>query len=215
MSSVIAIVGLGNPGSNYSSTRHNLGFWVVDEFVKRLESGKQGIKQTTKFDCQFVRSEVSGTDVLFVKPLGFMNRSGVTLTPFLRFFKISRDDLVIIHDELDLPSGRIRIKRGGSSGGHNGVEDIISSLGSPDFLRIRVGIGHPRDEFPMETGRPPVTDWVLGKPRPEEQKLLEKAVSSCCDVISALIEKGLTTQGVATVKQQLGSNSLTDKFSKL
>jgi len=145
------LVGLGNPGPKYEDTRHNVGFMVVDEVAREL-----GVRiDRQKFSAVLGEAECEGERILLMKPLTFMNLSGEAVGAACRFHKIAPQDVIVVHDELDLPSGQVRIKVGGGHGGHNGLRSLIAHLPSPDFVRVRVGIGRP------EGGRD-VTSWVLG-----------------------------------------------------
>ena len=148
------IVGLGNPGADYVDTRHNAGFWLVDEIAAAEGQSFRFEKRHNADECKF-RSD--GRDIYLLKPQTFMNRSGQAVAALARYFKIGVEQILVIHDELDLPPGTNRIKRAGGHGGHNGLRDIISHLGSNAFFRVRVGIGHPGDASQ-------VINYVLHKP---------------------------------------------------
>jgi PTH1 family peptidyl-tRNA hydrolase len=162
------IVGLGNPGPEYADNRHNVGFWFVEQLSARL---KVSLAAQAKF---FGRVARAGEHWLLC-PATYMNRSGQAVGALARFYKISPAEVLVIHDELDLPPGSIRIKQGGGLAGHNGLKDIAAALGSPDFWRLRLGIGHPGD-------RHQVSDYVLHAPRREEQELIEAALDRCLNV---------------------------------
>lgn len=181
---MFAVIGLGNPGSKYEATRHNAGFWVVDILQQRLASADSW---KTKGGCQFIKTRIASEELLLVKPQKFMNLSGQAAWPLLQFFKVSPDSVVVVYDDLDLPSGRIQVRRGGSAAGHNGVSDMISALGTKDFYRIRVGVSGAQDDRGQRSGK----DWVLSAPRPEEQELLDKAVSVGADALEILVVEGL------------------------
>ena len=162
------IVGLGNPGPDYENTRHNVGFWFVDRLASDLKANWQ---TESKF---FGRIAKAG-DRFLLAPTTFMNRSGQSVSAVARFYKIEADEILAIHDELDLMPGEIRLKQGGGNGGHNGLKDIQAQLGTPNFWRLRLGIGHPRT-----LGLPhPVVDFVLHPPRKEEQALIDRALDRC------------------------------------
>ena len=156
------IVGLGNPGSEYADTRHNLGYWFVDRLADDI---KVRFSPQGKFHGNVARQG----ELWLLKPTTFMNRSGLAVLSLACFYKILPDEILVVHDDLDLPPGGIRIKQGGGSGGHNGLKDIQAHLGSPDFWRLRFGIGHPgeRDE---------VINYVLKAPRREEQEPIDQAI---------------------------------------
>lgn len=159
------IVGLGNPGEKYDKTRHNAGFWWVDAIArdKRAEWKKE-----TRFSGWTARVAEGGREFALLKPATYMNVSGKSVGAFLRFYKLEPGAMLVVHDELDLPPGSVKLKRGGGTGGHNGLEDIVEVLGTKDFWRLRIGIGHPghKDMVP---------DWVLKKARREEQALIDPA----------------------------------------
>jgi len=159
------IVGLGNPGSEYADTRHNLGFWFVDRLAADL---KVTLAPQSKFHGHVGRHD----NLWLLKPATFMNRSGLAVLSLACFYKILPDEILVIHDDLDLPPGAIRVKQGGGNGGHNGLKDIQAHLGYPDFWRLRLGIGHPgeRDE---------VINFVLKPPRREERELIDPAIERC------------------------------------
>lgn len=159
------IVGLGNPGSEYADTRHNLGFWFIDRLAREL---KIDLAPQGKF---FGRVGRAG-ECWLLQPTTYMNRSGQAVAALANFYKIAADEVLVIHDELDLPPGAIRLKQGGGNGGHNGLKDIQAHLATPDFWRLRLGIGHPG-------ARNEVIDYVLKAPRREEQELIEQAIDRC------------------------------------
>ena len=159
------IVGLGNPGSDYEDNRHNLGFWFVDRLARAL---KVPLAAQGKF---FGRVGRDGEQWL-LQPTTFMNRSGQAVVALARFYKILPDEILVVHDELDLQPGDIRLKFGGGNGGHNGLKDIQSHLTVPDFWRLRLGIGHPGE-------RNEVINYVLKAPRREEQDLIDRALDRC------------------------------------
>ena len=158
------IVGLGNPGQEYAATRHNVGFWFVDQLAEKL---KTPLAPQAKF---FGRAARSG-ELWLLQPTTFMNRSGQAVAALANFYKISPAEILVIHDELDLPPGGIRLKQGGGNGGHNGLKDIQARLGTPDFWRLRLGIGHPRTLNLAQQ----VVDFVLHPPRKEEMPDIEYA----------------------------------------
>ena len=151
------IVGLGNPGPEYEATRHNVGFWFVDRLADTL---KVSLAPQAKFYGKAARAG----DLWLLQPSTFMNRSGQAVAALANFYKISPAEILVIHDELDLPPGGIRLKQGGGNGGHNGLKDIQAKLGTPDFWRLRLGIGHPRTLGLSQQ----VADFVLHQPRKEE-----------------------------------------------
>jgi PTH1 family peptidyl-tRNA hydrolase len=162
------IVGLGNPGPEYEATRHNVGFWFVDQLADKL---KLSLAPQGKF---YGRAGRAG-ELWLLQPSTYMNRSGQSVAALANFYKISPAEILVIHDELDLPPGGIRLKQGGGNGGHNGLKDIQAKLGTPDFWRLRLGIGHPRTLGLSQQ----VADFVLHQPRKEELPDIEHALARC------------------------------------
>ncbi|QFY43752.1 aminoacyl-tRNA hydrolase [Candidatus Methylospira mobilis] len=160
------IAGLGNPTPQYARTRHNAGFWVLDEIAARTGASFSADARTRG---AVARIDVQGEAVYLLKPMQFMNRSGGAVAALSRFYRIDCEQILVVHDELDFAPGTLRLKRGGGHGGHNGLRDIIASLGSADFWRLRIGIGHPRE-------RTAVAGYVLTPPGPGDSVLLESAV---------------------------------------
>ena len=148
------IVGLGNPGPDYEDTRHNAGFWWVDEVSRVL---KAPMTLDRNYFGTVARTSVNGQNLWLLEPQTFMNLSGKSVGALARFFKIAPEHILVAHDELDLPPGEVKLKRAGGHAGHNGLRDIHSQLGSPDYWRLRIGIGHPGDKNE-------VANWVLKKP---------------------------------------------------
>jgi PTH1 family peptidyl-tRNA hydrolase len=172
------IVGLGNPGKEYEATRHNAGFWWVDELARKHSVN---FKAESKFHGQVARATLHGHEVHLLKPQTFMNVSGRSVVALALFYKILPDQILVVHDELDLPPGSAKLKLGGGHGGHNGLKDIIAHLGTKEFWRLRVGIGHPGE-------RAEVVNYVLNAPRKEEQGLIEEAMQRGQDVAPLIIE---------------------------
>ena len=162
------IVGLGNPGPEYEATRHNVGFWFVDQLADKL---KTSLAPQAKFYGRAGRS----SELWLLQPTTYMNRSGQSVAALANFYKISPAEILVIHDELDLPPGGIRLKQGGGNGGHNGLKDIQAKLGTPDFWRLRLGIGHPSTLGLSQQ----VADFVLHQPRKEELPDIEHALARC------------------------------------
>lgn len=165
MTSPRLIVGLGNPGSEYEDNRHNLGFWFIDRLAREL---RVALVPQGKFFGRVGRLD----DLWLLQPTTFMNRSGQAVAALARFYRIAPEDVLVVHDELDLQPGTIRLKRGGGNGGHNGLKDIQAQLSTPDFWRLRLGIGHPGE-------RNEVVNYVLKAPRREEQELIDQALDRC------------------------------------
>ncbi|HJV75489.1 MAG TPA: aminoacyl-tRNA hydrolase [Noviherbaspirillum sp.] len=172
------IVGLGNPGPDYEQTRHNAGFWVVDN----LANGR--LMRESRYNALAAKTNIGGQEVWLLEPQTYMNRSGQSVGALARFFKIAPDDILVVHDELDLPPGVAKIKKGGSAAGHNGLKDITAALGTQDYWRLRIGIGHPRAMNLQQQ----VADYVLNRPRKEEQALINDAIGKSIDVIPMLCE---------------------------
>ena len=177
-SCVQLIVGLGNPGSRYERTRHNVGFVFVDEVAR---SKGASWKMENKFHGEVCKFSVAGMDVWLLKPNTFMNLSGKAVAALARFYKISVESVLVVHDELDIPPGQVRLKQGGGHGGHNGLRDIIAQLGSRDFYRLRLGIGHPGESRD-------VSDYVLGKASPDEQQHIDSAIDEALRTLPQVLE---------------------------
>lgn len=167
MPQIKLIVGLGNPGAEYAQTRHNAGFWFIDELAW---AWKAVLKEEKKFFGETARVARPEGDVWLLKPNTFMNRSGQAVAALASFYKIKPEEILVVHDELDIPCGRIRFKLGGGNGGHNGLKDIQARLGTPNFYRLRLGIDHPGD-------RNLVVGYVLNKPGAEDRQAIEDAVA--------------------------------------
>lgn len=177
------IVGLANPGAEYAATRHNAGAWYVDLLAERLRAP---LREEPKFYEYTSRINLAGADVRLLVPTTFMNLSGKAVAAMATFYRINPDEILVAHDELDLPPGVAKFKLGGGHGGHNGLKDIISKLGNnPNFHRLRVGIGHPGDKNK-------VVGFVLGKPPVSEQKLIDEAVDEAVRCTEIWLQDGLT-----------------------
>ncbi len=171
------IVGLGNPGAQYAGHRHNVGFWAVEQLAG------SGWSRETRFKADIVKVLIAGGDRWLMKPATFMNASGEAVGSFSRLHRLVPEEILIIHDELDLPPGAIRLKQGGGHGGHNGIRDIESHLGSPDFWRLRIGIGHPRTLNLNQE----VAAFVLNAPRLEEKISIDRAIDAITKEIPSLV----------------------------
>jgi PTH1 family peptidyl-tRNA hydrolase len=176
------IVGLGNPGPEYELTRHNAGFWWVDNLALTLPACR--LQRESRFQALLAKSHLAGQEVFLLEPQTFMNRSGLSVGQVARFYKIAPDEVLVVHDELDLPPGAAKLKKGGSSGGHNGLKDITAVLGTQDYWRLRLGIGHPRT-LNLQQG---VADFVLHRPRKDEQQLIEDAIAHSLRIAGLLCE---------------------------
>ncbi len=180
------IVGLANPGTKYAGTRHNVGAWYLDALARSrgvvLSEDRKSFGLTGRFDA-------GGETVRLLVPLTYMNLSGQATSAVAGFFRIPVESMLVAHDDLDLPPGRIRLRRGGGHGGHNGLRDIVSRHGNnKNFVRLRIGIGHPGDSSQ-------VTPWVLGKPQPEDREKMEaaidEAVSHTDEILGGDIDKAM------------------------
>ena len=180
------IVGLGNPGRIYADNRHNLGFQCLNTFARRHGISLDRVKARSRVGA----GEVAGERVVLARPRTFMNLSGEAVAALLPAFSASPHDLVVIHDDLDLPLGMIRIRERGGSGGHNGVKSIISSLGSQDFARIRVGIAPAGDAEAEQKAE--AIEYVLGDFTPEERPRLKEVCARAADALYCLLEEGIT-----------------------
>ena len=194
MSPIKIIAGLGNPGTRYEKTRHNIGFVVIDSFAARHAAG---IKWRERSQAQVGEINFAGQPIVLVKPQSFMNRSGEPIREIMHFYKWEVSNLAIVHDELDLDVGTLRLKCGGGEGGHNGVRSVTDELGSGDYIRLRVGIGHPR-RLPVSPDNPnqpqfegEVHDWVLGRFSAQEMPQIEEVIGAACDSLEELLRGGL------------------------
>jgi len=174
------VAGLGNPGDAYRDTRHNAGFRVVEELSRRFAISLD----RNKFQTRFGRGRIEDVEVVLVKPLAFMNNSGPPVRRLADYFKISNSGLLVIHDDVDLSFGRLKIKEKGGHGGHNGLKSLMSVFGGGDFARLRIGIGRPADKAE-------VTGYVLGPYSTEESALLERIVARARDAVVTVLTKGL------------------------
>ncbi|RCS56973.1 aminoacyl-tRNA hydrolase [Parvibium lacunae] len=181
MSTIQLIVGLGNPGSDYEATRHNAGFWFVDALAREA---KVNLQKESRFHGLAAKARLHGKEVWLLQPHTFMNRSGQSVGALARFFKITPEQILVAHDELDLPPGDIRLKKGGGAAGHNGLKDIQANLSAPDYWRLRVGIGHPRSLGMAQ----PVADFVLHKPGSEHLRLIEDALMAAQRALPLLLQ---------------------------
>lgn len=177
------VAGLGNPGPGYAGNRHNVGFMVVDRLAERLGVKWSASKASALTAEGFLRP--GGPKLLLVKPQTFMNESGRSVGLISAFFGIESDRVIVVHDELDIPFDSIKLKRGGGNGGHNGLRSIDKALGSPDYLRVRVGIGRP-------PGRQDAASFVLKDFTGSERELVGNLVEDAADAVESLIDLGLT-----------------------
>jgi PTH1 family peptidyl-tRNA hydrolase len=173
------IVGLGNPGSEYARTRHNAGFWLLDEFARRHGAT---FRNEPRHHAEVARARVGSDELWLVKPMSFMNRSGSPVHSVAGFYKVPVESVLVAYDELDFPAGVVRLKQGGGAGGHNGMRDIIAHFGDP-FWRLRIGIGHPGDKSQVH-------NYVLGRPQAEEERQIFEAIQAAIDVVPTLLTEG-------------------------
>lgn len=196
MNPIKLIVGLGNPGSQYRDTRHNAGFWWVDQLA--AETGAR-FNRDAKFGAEVARVNKSGCDVWLLKPLSYMNESGQSVGAAARFYRLEAEEILVVHDELDLPNGAARMKKGGGHGGHNGLKDLIAHLGSSDFWRLRLGIDHPGD-------RDQVVDYVLHQPSCDEMDEIEMAMRRALKLWPQIV-KGDHSAAMKELHSQIKSGS--------
>lgn len=174
------IVGLGNPEEEYSNTRHNMGFDVINEITKNT-----GIKVTkSKFNALYGIGEINGKKVILVKPQTYMNLSGESIIQFKRFYKISNKSIIVVYDDMDLKVGDIRLKPKGSSGTHNGMKSVVENLKTEEFIRVRVGIGTPENKSDM-------INYVIGAIPKREKEVLEKSIEKAAQSIFEILENGI------------------------
>ncbi|MEO7115596.1 MAG: aminoacyl-tRNA hydrolase [Caldimonas sp.] len=172
------IAGLGNPGPEYAATRHNAGFWFVDEVADQL---KLKLAPERSYFGHAARTNVGGRPLWLLEPSTFMNLSGKSVAALARFFKIEPNEILVAHDELDLLPGQVKLKLGGSHAGHNGLKDIHAQLGSPDYWRLRIGIGHPGVKAQ-------VIDYVLKKPTADQRVEIQKSIEQALSGLDLLLD---------------------------
>ena len=174
------IAGLGNPEDRYADTLHNAGFWCVDELARRAGIP---LKYEKRFDAEVGKLSLGGSDVWLAKPQSYMNLSGRPVRAMLDYYRLPVEALLVVHDEIDLPPGTVRLKKGGGHGGHNGIRDVIRHCGR-DFMRLRMGVGHPG-----EKGK--VTGHVLRKASADVDRILQQSVDDAADIVPVLVDRGL------------------------
>ena len=178
-------VGLGNPGPEYAATRHNAGFWWIDQMARQLNAT---LVAERGFHGLVARANVGGQSVWLLQPQTFMNLSGKSVAALARFYKIAPEQILVVHDELDLAPGQAKLKKGGGHAGHNGLRDIHAQLGTADYWRLRLGIGHPGS-------KPEVVNWVLKKPSLEHRIAIEQAIDHSLrvvpDILAGQMEKAM------------------------
>lgn len=171
-------VGLGNPGPEYEATRHNAGFWWIDALSREM---KAALNLDKNYFGQVARATINGQTVWLLKPLTFMNLSGKSVAALAHFFKIAPDEILVAHDELDIVAGQAKLKFGGSHAGHNGLRDIHAQLGSGDYWRLRLGVGHPGVKSE-------VISWVLKKPSQEDRFAIEESIARALRAVPELLK---------------------------
>ena len=181
------IVGLGNPGRNYAHNRHNVGFRCIN-YLAKLHSIK-----SKRIQChsQVRIGNIADTEVLLAKPMAYVNLSGEAVQLLMRKYKIPIDNMIVIHDDLDLPLGKLRLRSGGSAGGHRGIDSIIGTLGTKDFSRIKIGIGRPEGEENNGPATDMVIDHVLSDFSPEEEEIIKQSVARAAEAIECILSEGL------------------------
>jgi PTH1 family peptidyl-tRNA hydrolase len=175
---ITAVIGLGNPGDKYARTRHNAGFWFVDEVARRYGGS---FRVDRKFQGEAARVRVDGVELHLLKPATYMNHSGRAVAALANFYKLAPESLLLVHDEIDLPPGTVRLKQGGGHGGHNGLRDTVKALGTREFARLRVGVGHPGH-------RDAVVPYVLSSAGRDEQALIDRSIDDAADALPLLLE---------------------------
>ena len=175
------IVGLGNPGPKYSETRHNAGFWFIDEVARKYSAT---LRPEKKFHGEVAKIALEGKEIWLLKPDTFMNRSGLAVQSLMSFYRITAEQLLVAHDEIDLPPGTAKLKTGGGHGGHNGLRDIISQLGTNDFHRLRIGVGHPGS-------KDQVVDYVLHNASRDDRILIDRDIDDAVSVMPELASGAL------------------------
>lgn len=178
------LVGLGNPGERYAQTRHNLGFMVLGRLADKNEDRKEAWKNDEKFQSELFSYTLNHIPYTLLKPQTFMNNSGKAVQAYASYYKIEPKDIALVYDDLDIPVGSIRVRIGGSAGGHNGVKSVIEHLGTDEFMRIRLGIGSETQYLPAE-------EFVLSSFHPSEKKEIEKMVKKAAEDIKLIMENGV------------------------
>ncbi|MBT3010616.1 MAG: aminoacyl-tRNA hydrolase [Candidatus Thiodiazotropha sp. (ex Lucina aurantia)] len=176
------IVGLGNPGADHEETRHNAGYWFVDRLARQHN---QSFRNESRHHALVCKLNIAGNEVRLLKPITYMNRSGQAVSSLANYFRISPNEILVVHDELDLEPGQVRLKTGGGHAGHNGLRDIMSALGSRDFHRLRIGIDHPND-------RNIVVNYVLGRPSKSDREAIDGAIDDAIECLDEVVKGELS-----------------------
>lgn len=186
MTGIQLVVGLGNPGKQYEDTRHNVGVWFIEALTRQYQVS---LAPETKFHGLIGQCVIDSRNCRLLVPTVFMNESGLSVSSLLNFYKIKSEHMLVVHDELDFEPGVVRLKQGGGHGGHNGLRDIVAQIGSSDFYRLRIGIGHPGN-------RNKVTSYVLGPPNQADKQLIDQAIDDGLrvlgDVVTGSFEQAMT-----------------------
>lgn len=180
MKQISIIAGLGNPDEKHARTLHNVGFWFIDALARKIGGD---FRYEKKFDTELCRVTLHGTDVWLVKPQSYMNLSGGPIRGILDYYRLKPEQLLVAHDEIDLPPGTVRLKKGGGHGGHNGIRDVVKHCGA-EFMRLRLGVGHPGDKNQ-------VTNYVLKHGSGEAETAIEKNIDEAIEVLDVLLDDGL------------------------
>lgn len=174
------IVGLGNPEDKYSNTRHNMGFDVINKISQECNIKVSKIK----FDALYGMGEIKGKKIILVKPQTYMNASGESIIKFKKFYKLSNTDIIVIYDDMDLDVGNIRLKAKGGAGTHNGMKSVVENLNTENFIRVRVGIGNPKEKYDA-------IEYVIGKIPKSEREILDKSITKAKDSVMEILENGI------------------------
>ena len=187
MTGLFLIIGLGNPGSKYSQTRHNAGFWFLDVLQRNIDTNGAdvGFRSQTKVSADICRTRLFGRDCILAKPTVFMNHSGQSVRALMDYYQITDANLLVAYDELDLPAGTIRLKQGGGHGGHNGMRDMFRHLDSTDFMRLRIGIGHPGH-------KDGVTGYVLSRPTADQEQVMMHSIGDAVAVMADILSGNIS-----------------------
>ncbi len=171
------MVGLGNPGSEYENTRHNAGFWFVEKMAERY---RESFRLEKKFLGEICKVVMSGQQCWLLKPVTYMNKSGQSVSALMNYYKIEPENVLVVHDEIDHDAGSAKLKFGGGHAGHNGLRDIISAIGSKDFYRLRLGVGHPGN-------KKQVVNYVLGQPSRDDREKIDQAIEESLEITDMLV----------------------------
>jgi len=196
------IVGLGNPGSHYRLNRHNIGFRCIDHIADKFSIP---IKKRL-YNSDTGQGNIDGCEVLLARPRTYVNLSGDAVACLLDKFHVKPGELIVIHDDLDLPAGRIRLRLGGGSGGHRGVKSTIDCIGSPEFNRVRIGISRPGNKGSRYADEDEIVDYVLGNFPPEEKEVIQTAVASVAEAVECILKEGMETAMNKFNKRGAGRN---------